>query len=65
MTHKTKKPLLVCPECGSERVTTERHQMFNGGEHYCHRMKTHDSDSPATCLDCGWKGCRDQLKEQS
>ena len=22
------EPLLTCPECGSERVTTEHHQMF-------------------------------------
>ena len=32
------EPVLTCPECGSDRVTTEHHQMFmvNGGDHYCH-----------------------------
>jgi hypothetical protein len=27
------EPVLTCPECGSDRVTTEHHQMFmvNGG----------------------------------
>ena len=55
--------LLTCPECGSEQVTTEHHQMFyaNTGEHYCHSMKTHDDNSPATCLDCDWKGVRSDL----
>ena len=67
MPKKPKEPLFVCPECGSDKVTTEHHQMFmvNSGDHYCHSMKTQDSDSPATCLDCEWKGRRDQLKEQA
>lgn len=58
--------LLTCPECGSNQVTTEHHQMFyvNTGEHYCHSMKTHDDNSPATCLDCDWKGIRSDLKGQ-
>lgn len=56
-----------CPECGSKQVTTEHHQMFmrNTGEHYCHIIKTHHSDSPATCLDCGWEGFGGQLKEKT
>lgn len=58
---------LVCPACGSDRVTTEHHQMFmaNTGEHYCHSIKTYDSDSPATCLDCRWTGLRQDLKEKA
>ena len=62
----TKEPVFVCPECDSDKVTTEHRQMFmvNSGDHHCHSMKTQDSDSPATCLDCGWKGQRQQLKEQ-
>ena len=58
------EPLLTCPECGSEEVATEHHQMFmvNTGEHYCHRMKTQDGDSPATCLGCRWTGLRQDLK---
>ena len=45
------EPVLTCPECGSDRVTTEHHQMFmvNTSEHYCHSVKTHDADSPAIC----------------
>ena len=41
------EPTLTCPECGSDRVTTEHHQMFmvNACEHYCHSVKTHDADS--------------------
>lgn len=47
-----------CPECNSDQVTTEHHQMFmlNTGEPYCHSMKPHDLNSPATCLDCWWLG---------
>ena len=42
---------------------TQHHQMFmvNTSEHYCHSVKTHDADSPATCLACWWKGERKDL----
>ena len=62
----TKEPLLLCPECGSEQVTTQHHQTFmvNTGDHYCHVMKTQDFDSPAGCLDCGWHGQRKDLKDE-
>ena len=52
-----------CPECGSERVTTAHVQTFyaNSGEHYCHVTKTHDSDSPAYCTMCCWRGERKNL----
>ena len=55
---------LTCPECGSDRVATEHHQMFmvNTGEHYCHAVKPQDADSPATCLACRWEGERGDLK---
>lgn len=58
------EPIYVCPECGSDRVTTEHHQMFmvNTGEHYCHSVKPQDADSPATCLACLWEGERGDLK---
>jgi len=64
---KTKEPTYHCPECGSDQVTTEHHQMFmvNTGEHYCHSMKTQDADSPATCLSCPWMGVRNQLEEKN
>lgn len=57
--------LFICPECGSTEVATEHHQMFmvNSGDHYCHSMKTQDSGSPATCLDCRWTGERKDLIE--
>lgn len=50
--------IFVCPECGSDQVTSEHHQAFmiNTGEHYCHTMKTQDADSPSKCLTCGWEG---------
>ena len=56
---------LHCPECGSEEVTTAHVQTFkvNTGEHYCHSVKTHDSDSPAYCIECQWRGERHQLKK--
>lgn len=59
------EPTLICPECGSDRVTTDHIQTFmvNTGEHFCHSVKTHDSNSPASCLACGWKGERKDLKE--
>ena len=57
------EPTYTCPECGSDQVTTAHIQTFmvNTGDHYCHSMKTHDSDSPARCLDCDWTGQRHQL----
>jgi hypothetical protein len=59
------EPTYHCPECGSDQVTTENHQMFlvNTGEHYCHSMKTHDSNSLATCLSCRWEGLREDLDD--
>lgn len=56
--------LLVCPECGSDKVTVAHVQAFmaNTMDHYCHVTKTQDADSPSQCLGCGWKGQRDQLK---
>ena len=58
-----REPAYTCPNCNSDQVTTEHIQMFmvNTGEHYCHSMKTHDDDSPATCLNCGWVGKRVDL----
>ena len=60
------EPVLTCPECDSDRVTTEHHQMFmvNTAEHFCHSVETHDADSPATCLACWWKGERGDLKKE-
>lgn len=57
---------LTCPECGSEEVTVTAEEMFmaNTGDHYCHSVKTQDSDAKASCLDCQWEGRREQLKEQ-
>ena len=55
-----------CSACGSDRVTTEHHQMFmvNTGDHYCHAMKTQDAGSQATCIDCEWTGERRDLKKK-
>jgi predicted Zn-ribbon and HTH transcriptional regulator len=62
-----KEPTYCCPECESDKVTAEHQQMFmvNTGNHYCHSMKIQDPDSPATCLDCGWEGVRENLTEKS
>jgi len=59
-------PVLVCPECRSQNVVTTAEQMFmvNSGDHYCHSVKAHDSNSKAKCLDCDWTGIRDQLEEE-
>ena len=42
------EPIYVCPECGSDRVTTEHHQKFmaNTGDH------------------CEWMGERRDLKKK-
>ena len=55
--------LLKCPSCSSTEVTVSHVQQFmaNTGEHYCHSVKTHDADSEATCLECQWRGRRDEL----
>ena len=58
------EPVLTCPACGSDRVTTAHIQTFmvNTCEHYCHSVKTHDPDSPARCIRCDWTGERKDLK---
>jgi hypothetical protein len=58
---------LACPECGSDQVTVSHEQMFmaNTGEQYCHRVKTQDSNSRATCLECRWVGVRADLIGES
>ncbi len=52
-----------CPECESDRVTLKQEQMFmaNTSEHYCYSVKTQDSDAKSRCLDCDWRGTRDDL----
>jgi len=57
---------LFCPECGSEHVFSTHEQAFmvNTGDHYCHMVKTQDSDSQAGCIDCDWRGKRSQLTER-
>lgn len=59
--------MLTCPNCDSIEVTVAHLQTFmaNTGEHYCHSIKTQDSESPSTCLDCGWEGERKHLGGQS
>lgn len=59
MTEKT----YVCPECGSDRVTLEERTMWmaNTGELWCHRVKEHDHDAVADCLDCDWQGIHSDL----
>lgn len=63
MAKKPKEPVFVCPKCGSEEVTVAHVQRFmaNTGDHYCHSVKTHDSNSESTCLGCGWWGQRSDL----
>ena len=58
-----KEPVLCCPECGSDEVTVSHLQRFmaNSGDHYCHSVKTHDSNSQSTCLNCDWIGQRKDL----
>lgn len=56
---------LYCPECNSDKVVSSNTQLFyvNTGDHYCHAMKAHDFNSPSKCLDCDWKGIREELVE--
>jgi len=53
----------ACPDCGSDEVAVTAEQMFmvNTNEHYCHSVKTQDSEAKATCLACRWQGERGQL----
>ena len=59
------EPHLRCPECDSHQVTVtaETSYMVNTGEHYCHSVKTHDSDAKASCTVCSWEGRRHQLEQ--
>ena len=47
-------------------MTAEHIQTFMvyTGGHFSHIVKTHDSDSSATCLACWWKGERRDLKKK-
>lgn len=36
---------------------------LNTDAHYCNSVKTYDDNSKATCLDCNWKGIREELLE--
>lgn len=56
----------TCPECGSAEITVTAEQMFmvNTGDHYCHSVKTQDSNAKADCLDCRWTGERHQLHRE-
>ena len=58
---------LTCPECGSEQVAVTAEQMFmaNTGDHYCHSVKTHDSNAKADCLACQWSGERKDLVQRA
>ena len=58
------EPIYVCPACGSDRVTTEHIKtiMIYTGGHFSHIVKTYDSDSPVTCIDCEWMGERRDLE---
>jgi len=59
--------IFKCPECDSTEVTVTAEQMFmvNTGDHYCHSVKTQDSNAKASCLDCNWIGERSQLQVKS
>lgn len=67
MGKKAKGLIVTCPECGSGKVFSTSEQMFmvNTFEMYCESVKPHDSDAQAGCLECNWRGRRDQLKELS
>lgn len=58
---------LRCPDCGryNTTVTEETTIMANTGRHYCYSVKACDGYARAGCLDCGWVGRRDQLKDES
>jgi transcription elongation factor Elf1 len=62
----TLKTELVCPSCGSNRVTLTAEQMFmaNTLEHYCHSVKIQDDEAKSSCLNCGWDGNRRCLEEK-
>lgn len=59
------EPTYRCPKCDSDQVFSTHEQAFmvNTGDHYCHMVKPQDSDAQAGCLDCNWRGQRQQLKE--
>jgi hypothetical protein len=61
------EPFLICPECSSRDVTVCAEQAFmaNTGDHYCHSVKTHDSDSRSFCTKCDWEGQRQDLISES
>lgn len=56
---------LFCPDCESGNILVASIEKWevNTGDFYCHSVKTHDSDAPVNCQDCGWFGERMQLIE--
>ena len=59
-----KKLNYKCRECGSEQVTLEYKQLFmaNTLKRYGEATEIHHNDSLSSCLDCGWEGFHDQLR---
>lgn len=57
----------LCPECGSEKIwsTASALYMVNTGEHYCNYIEDYDKNSPAGCIECGWRGFRRDSREQT
>lgn len=57
---------LCCPNCRSTQVTVGEISTYyvNTGEFFCHSVKSHDSDAPASCTKCWWTGERKDLVEK-
>lgn len=67
MIKKQKALLLGCPNCGeTEELLLVEEQSFyaNTQELFCTSVKMYDHDAKAKCLQCGWRGVREDLVER-
>ena len=57
------EPIFICPECSCADVIVRAETAYkvNGGDFYCHSVKTQDDNARADCLACRWSGLRSNL----
>jgi len=59
-----KETIYKCPECCSEELLVREVTSYylNTGGFFCHSVKTQDSDAGIQCMECDWKGTRNDVE---
>lgn len=55
----------ACPNCGSHELLVYEMTTYklNTGDFFCHSVKMHDKDAECRCIDCDWRGTREDLSD--